>query len=213
MCLATPHSHRRLRTSRLSVGVLARHITHMPSVTTLFARVVSPPTTLANYNIPLSSSSAVKGMATILTSSSPQKRKAFNTSSIERSSTPVSTYAYSHAASLASQPQPKWHGQMMRDAPVPSDYERLKRHDSAQRRIKQFIFSNNDIDWRSIPVIEDTPFKHAVLAHRRDLRCKASRQYLQEVLHTFRNPKPHDSTTTKDGMIIIDGEEMVDMIG
>ena len=101
----------------------------------------------------------------------------------------------------------------MRDAPAPSDYERMKRHDSAQRRIKHFIFSDNDIDWRSIPVIEDAAYNHAMLEHRQDLRCKASRQYLQEVLDTFRIPKLDDITTTHDGSIVIDGEEMVDMIG
>ncbi|KAK4610465.1 hypothetical protein CLAFUW4_13654 [Fulvia fulva] len=213
MCLATPHSHRRFRTFILAPGswpdilLLTSHLSRL-----VFARLVPPPT-LDIYHILSPSPSAIKGMATTCTLSSPQKRKASSDSSIDRRPTPESTYSSSHAASLASQQQPKWHDLMMRDAPAPSDYERMKRHDSAQRRIKNFIFSDNDIDWRSIPVIEDTPYNHSVLEHRQDLRCKASRQYLQEVLHTFRKPKLDDITSSDDGMVIIDGEEMVDMIG
>lgn len=81
--------------------------------------------------------------------------------------------------------------------------------------MKRFIFGDYNIDWRSIPTVdEDTPFNHATLLYRSDLRCKASREYYMEILNGFRI-KPVDRSTaflSDTGTIIIDGEEVVDMI-
>lgn len=81
--------------------------------------------------------------------------------------------------------------------------------------MKRFIFGDYNIDWRSIPAVdEDTPFNHATLLYRSDLRCKASRDYYMEILNGFRIKSADRSTVSLSdtGVVIIDGEEVVDMI-
>lgn len=81
--------------------------------------------------------------------------------------------------------------------------------------MKRFIFGDYDIDWRSIPAVdEETLFNHATLLYRSDLRCKASRDYYMEILNGFRIKSVDRSTAllSDTNTIIIDGEEVVDMI-
>lgn len=62
---------------------------------------------------------------------------------------------------------------------------------------------------------EDSPFTHATLYYRRDLRCKASREYYMEILNGFRVPTTTEKTTSSPdaNTVMIDDEEVFDMIG
>ncbi|KAK4496320.1 hypothetical protein PRZ48_012300 [Zasmidium cellare] len=81
--------------------------------------------------------------------------------------------------------------------------------------MKRFIFGDYNIDWRSIPAVdEDSLFNRATLLYRRDLRCKASREYYMEILNGFRiKPRDPSASISENNTVLIDGEEVVDMIG
>lgn len=93
------------------------------------------------------------------------------------------------------------------------DPDRGKRHNEARRQIRASIFDNNHVDWKSIPAVEETSIRLLKLWQRTDLRCNASHQRLLMVLEQFVVPDVNEVTRKADGIVIVDGEELVDMIG
>ncbi|KAF2210460.1 hypothetical protein CERZMDRAFT_91181 [Cercospora zeae-maydis SCOH1-5] len=93
------------------------------------------------------------------------------------------------------------------------------RHAYYRRRIRQQIFNEVHLDWKSAPVLCDERYDYASLLYRPGLRCTASPQYLLEVQDTIRrqaitNAMIQDSDPERNvSVVCIDGEEMIDMIG
>lgn len=85
------------------------------------------------------------------------------------------------------QPQP-YDGLLMRDSNLPHDEEWHRHRKFAQRLWKKSFFGPHDIDWRSLPTIEeiDAPwFRESKLPFRRTprgMRCIASQHYLRSII-------------------------------
>ncbi|EME84366.1 uncharacterized protein MYCFIDRAFT_210860 [Pseudocercospora fijiensis CIRAD86] len=104
---------------------------------------------------------------------------------------------------------------LMPDVTPPQDAFHLERQRCARRRIKSFVFEDVHLDWKAAPTLyEDHPFEHKVLEMHLHLRCNASRSYLYQVRDDLRRLQtPISVSTNESGVLIIDGEEIVDMIG
>ena len=83
------------------------------------------------------------------------------------------------------QPQP-YDGLLMRESNLPRDEEWHRRRKVAQRRFKKSVFGLHDIDWRSLPTIEeiDAPWfrESKKLGLPREARCVASQHYLRSII-------------------------------
>ncbi|PPJ50149.1 hypothetical protein CBER1_04840 [Cercospora berteroae] len=108
-------------------------------------------------------------------------------------------------------------GMLMPDAtPDPSA---KARHAYYRRRVRQQVFNEVHLDWKSAPVLCDERYDYASLLYRPGLRCTASPQYLLEVQDTIRRQNTADAVVRDSGsestttVVCIDGEEMIDMIG
>ena len=104
---------------------------------------------------------------------------------------------------------------LMPDLTPPQDASHLERQRRARRRIKSFVFEDVHLDWKAAPTLcEEHPFEHKVLEMHLNLRCNASRSYLYQVRDDLRRLQaPISVSTNESGALIIDGEEIVDMIG
>jgi hypothetical protein len=149
--------------------------------------------------------------ATTMTSadSSPCKKRRTSSGSIAYSTSSTSSYFFdsgSRESSIASEDQ------LMANHVDPAA---LQKSMELRRRIKQVVFKGNDIDWRSIPTIYDDGYMRHVLARIPHLRCQSGEAYLAIVMNDFRMHKPSSASTTGPDFdtVVIDGEEMVDMIG
>ncbi|SMY29452.1 unnamed protein product [Zymoseptoria tritici ST99CH_1A5] len=84
-----------------------------------------------------------------------------------------------------------------------------------RRNIKLGIFGDNDLDWKSIPTWHENGRPWWILNRMPHLRCESDPAYFATILESFRLQKPAmaSSTSSNSDTIIVDGEEMVDMIG
>jgi len=135
--------------------------------------------------------------------------QALSTSPSSSSST-SSDSTTSSSSSTQTDPSKKssWDGLLMEEIPLtmfdPTWQHRQRR---ARQRIKEIIFNSLDIDWMSIPAVEDTPFKTTTLLECADLRCKGSTEHFDDVVKDHWKPPEGDKLTT------VDGVPMFDMIG
>lgn len=85
------------------------------------------------------------------------------------------------------QPQP-YDGLLMRESNLPRDEEWHCRRKVAQRRFKKSVFGPHDIDWRSLPTVEEIEapwFRESKkLGLPRQARCIASQHYLRSIIAT-----------------------------
>ncbi|SMR60948.1 unnamed protein product [Zymoseptoria tritici ST99CH_3D1] len=84
-----------------------------------------------------------------------------------------------------------------------------------RRNIKLGIFGDNELDWKSIPTWHENGRPWWILNRMPHLRCESDPAYFATILESFRLQKPAmaSSTSSNSDTIIVDGEEMVDMIG
>ncbi|KJX96559.1 hypothetical protein TI39_contig614g00005 [Zymoseptoria brevis] len=84
-----------------------------------------------------------------------------------------------------------------------------------RRNIKLGIFGDNELDWKSIPTWHENGRPWWILNRMPHLRCESDSAYFATILESFRLQKPAmaSSASSNSDTIVIDGEEMVDMIG
>lgn len=151
-------------------------------------------------------------MGTTLTSSpSSSHRSTFsNTSNIDASCRSTSTTSHQSSERSSASDQ----NLSTCDSTSTGARPKHERDNSSQIKIKRFLFGDYNIDWKSIPTLdEDSSFNRATLFYRRDLRCKASRDYYMEILNGFRITDVDRSKSSDGNMVSVDDEEVFDMIG
>lgn len=149
-------------------------------------------------------------------STSPLLQGQRNTSyfAVDSSSLPSPPQPTQPPARSAKQPRPLERLLMPENtASQDSTYHENQRR--ARRRIRNFVFEDVHLDWKSAPTLcEDHPFEHRVLEMHRDLRCNASRSYLYQIRDVLRRLRtPTSMSISESGTLFIDGEEVIDMIG